>query len=165
MTNGHPPNGNTTRVGPMVLVAVDFSDCSRLALRKARSWADSSGGKILVLHVIDQDFVNQCIHHRLGTEEEIKENIFLGSKKKLRAFVRKEGLDEKRTRMIVCPGTPCLEINRRAMENDVEMIIMGSKGNADDMKSIFFGSTTERVLRFIKRPVLCIPPEDRANPK
>jgi nucleotide-binding universal stress UspA family protein len=26
------------------------------------------------------------------------------------------------------------------------------------MKAIFFGSTTERVLRFIKRPVLCIPP-------
>jgi len=39
------------------------------------------------------------------------------------------------------------------------MIIMGSKGKAEDMKTIFFGSTTEKVLRFITRPVLCVPPE------
>ena len=57
-----------------------------------------------------------------------------------------------------------MEINRKAVENDVEMIIMGSKGNSDDMKSIFFGSTTERVLRFIKRPVLCVPPGIQLQP-
>jgi nucleotide-binding universal stress UspA family protein len=68
-------------------------------------------------------------------------------------------MDEKNTQLIVCEGTPCMEINRKAVENDVEMIMMGSKGNSDDMRAIFFGSTTERVLRFIKRPVLCIPPE------
>jgi nucleotide-binding universal stress UspA family protein len=26
--------------------------------------------------------------------------------------------------------------------------------------AIFFGSTAERVLRFVKRPVLCVPPEE-----
>jgi len=57
------------------------------------------------------------------------------------------------------------EINRKAVENDVEMIIMGSKGDSDDMKAIFFGSTTEKVLRFIKQPVLCIPPECNYNLK
>ena len=45
------------------------------------------------------------------------------------------------------------------------MIIMGSKGDSYDMKAIFFGSTTERVLRFIKRPVLCIPSECNYNLK
>ena len=76
-----------------------------------------------------------------------------------------EEMDRDNTQMIVCEGTPCMEINRKAVENDVEMIIMGSKGNSDDMKAIFFGSTTERVLRFIKRPVLCIPPESNYNLK
>ena len=61
--------------------------------------------------------------------------------------------------MIVCEGIPCIEINKKAIQCDVDMIIMGSKGNSDDMKAIFFGSTTERVLRFIKRPVLCVPLE------
>jgi nucleotide-binding universal stress UspA family protein len=144
---------------PTVLVAVDFSHCSRLALRRAKPWAASSNGKILVLHVIDQDFVRQCIHQRLGTKGEIKKKLFINAKNKLRDFLRSEGMDETNTQMIVCEGTPCMEINKRAVENDVEMIMMGSKGNSDDMKAIFFGSTTERVLRFIKRPVLCIPPE------
>ena len=139
-------------------MAVDFSHCSRLALRKAKSWAANNGGEIFALHVIDQGFVRQCFRRHLGTEEDIKKRLFVHSKEKLREFLRGEDLDGANTQMILCEGIPCIEINRKAVENDVEMIIMGSKGNSDDMKTIFFGSTTERVLRFIKRPVLCIPP-------
>jgi hypothetical protein len=39
------------------------------------------------------------------------------------------------------------------------MIIFGSCGKTGNMSQIFFGSTAEKVLRFITRPVLCIPPE------
>ena len=158
-----PQNGKSK--GPTVLVAVDFSHCSRLALRRAKSWAATNNGKLLILHVIDQDFVKHCIHQRLGTEKEIKKKLFINSKNKLREFLRSEEIDENNTQMIVCEGTPCMEINRKAVENDAEMIIMGSKGNSEDMEAIFFGSTTERVLRFITRPVLCIPPECSYNLK
>lgn len=156
-----PESGREARKAksPVLLVAVDFSHCSRLALRRAKHWADCNNGKILVLHVIDQDFIRHCVHQHLGTEKEIKQKLFINSKNKLSAFLRSEKMDENNTQMIVCEGTPCVEINKKAVENDVEMIIMGSKGNSDDMKAIFFGSTTERVLRFIRRPVLCIPPE------
>jgi len=159
MTEGQSNQGKGKSKIPTVLVAVDFSHCSRLALRRAKSWAAGSGGKILVLHVIDRDFVRHCIYEHLGTEEEIKKKLFINSKNKLREFLRSEEVDETNTQMIVCEGTPCMEINKKAVENDVEMIIMGSKGNSEDTRAIFFGSTTERVLRFIKRPVLCLPPQ------
>lgn len=165
MEQGQSEQGKRKLRGPAVLVAVDFSHCSRLALRRAKSWATLNSGKILVLHVIDQDFVGHCVEQHLGKEQEIKRKIFIYNKKRLREFVHREGVDENNTFMIICEGTPCMEINRKAVENDVEMIIMGSKGNSDDMKAIFFGSTTERVLRFIKRPVLCIPPESHQNLK
>jgi nucleotide-binding universal stress UspA family protein len=42
---------------------------------------------------------------------------------------------------------------------DVDMVIIESCGNTRDMSQIFFGSTAEKVLRFITPPVLCIPPE------
>jgi nucleotide-binding universal stress UspA family protein len=145
--------------GPTVLVGVDFSPSSRLALRKAKSWAATQNGKVLVLHVIDQGFVKKCIQQGLGREEDVKKKLFLNTKNKLRAFLSKEGMDGDGTQMVVCEGIPCIEINNKAVENDVEMIVMGSKGNSDDMKAIFFGSTAEKVLRFIKRPVLCVPPE------
>jgi nucleotide-binding universal stress UspA family protein len=147
------------RKGPAILVAVDFSHCSRLALSRAKSWAESQGGNILVLHVIDESFVDHCIHQRLGTRGEVKKKLFLNAKRRLREFLRSEGMDGDNTQMLICEGTPFIEINKKAVENDIEMIIMGSKGHSDDMRAIFFGSTTERVLRFIKRPVLCIPPE------
>jgi nucleotide-binding universal stress UspA family protein len=165
MKQGRSNLRNRKSKGLTVLVAVDFSHCSRLALRQAKSWALSNNGKILVLHVIDQDFVRHCIQQHLGVEEEIKKKLFIDSKNKLRRFLRGEGMDENNTPMIICEGRPCTEINRKAVENDVEMIIMGSKGDSDDMKAIFFGSTTEKVLRFIKRPVLCIPPESDYNLK
>jgi nucleotide-binding universal stress UspA family protein len=153
----NPKRGKSKR--PIVLVAVDFSHCSRLALKKAKAWATISDGKIIVIHIIDQDFIRQCIHQHMGTEEEIKKRLFINSKERLRVFLQEEEMDAKDTQAIVCEGTACMEINKKAVEHDVEMIIMGSKGNSDDLSSIFFGSTTERVLRFIKRPVLCIPSE------
>jgi nucleotide-binding universal stress UspA family protein len=165
MKEEHSNQGKGKSKNPTVLVAVDFSYCSRLALRRAKSWAAMNGGRILVLHVIDRDFVRHCIHQDLGTEEEVKRKLFVNSKKKLREFFHEEDMDENGIQMIICEGIPCMEINTKAVENDVEMIIMGSKGNSDDMKSIFFGSTSERVLRFIKRPVLCIPPEFRHKQK
>ena len=45
-------------------------------------------------------------------------------------------------------------------EKDIDIVIMGTQGTSGDLKNIFFGSTTERVLRFIKRPVLCVPIEE-----
>jgi len=37
-----------------LLMAVDFSDCSRRALRKAAEMISDGQGRIIVLHVIDQ---------------------------------------------------------------------------------------------------------------
>ena len=165
MKEAQETGGNGESKRPAVLAPVDFSHCSRLALRRAKSWAAKNDGKVLALHVIDQEFIRHCIRQNLGTEEEVKRKLFVNSKRKLRQFLRREEMDERNTQMIVCEGNPCMEINRKAVENDVEMIIMGSKGNSDEMKTIFFGSTTERVLRFIKRPVLCIPPECNYNLK
>jgi len=142
---------------PTILIAVDFSPCSGVALRKARSLAAEKHRRIMALHVIDHDFVEQCIRENLGNKREIKSKLFLNAKKKLRDFLRMEGLDGDTIEMVVREGTPFIEINKEAVECGAEMIVMGSRGHSDDMKAIFFGSTTERVLRFITRPVLCVP--------
>lgn len=141
------------------LVAVDFSHCSRLALRKAKDLQEQGGGRIVAIHVIDHNFVEQCIRDRLGKKGEIRKKLFIGAKSRLHEFVRKEGLEDGEVEKVVCEGTPCIEINKKAVEVDAEMIIIGSQGKSEDMKSIFFGSTAERVLRFIAKPILCIPPE------
>ena len=148
------------RKGNTVLVAVDFSPCSVIALRRARTILGQQPGRILVLHVIDQDFIVRCIHNRLGTEEHIKKTLYLRARDKLQNLLRAEGMDGEGIEELICEGTPFIEINKRAVESGADMVVMGNRGNSGDMETIFFGSTAERVLRFMKRPVLCVPLEE-----
>jgi nucleotide-binding universal stress UspA family protein len=150
----------TEKKGSTILVAVDFSNSSKAALRKAKSLLTGEYTRIVALHVIDHHFVDQCIYEHLGTKREIKKKLFISAKNRLRDFLLKEGMDLNNLEMVVCEGTPCVEINKKAVEIDADMIVMGSQGHSGEMVTIFFGSTTERVLRFIRRPVLCVPPEE-----
>ena len=160
MNSKRKEKGQTNRKGITVLVAVDFSPCSVVALRRARTILGQKPGRILVLHVIDQDFIVRCIHNRLGTEEHIKKTLFLGARDKLQNLLRAEGMDGEGIDELICEGTPFIEINKRAVESGADMVVMGNRGNPGDMETIFFGSTAERVLRFMKRPVLCVPLEE-----
>jgi nucleotide-binding universal stress UspA family protein len=145
-----------------VLVAVDFSESSAIALRTARLIMGRKPDQIIVLHVIDRKFIENCIENRIGTEGEIKKTLFLQAQQKLKDFLQAENMTGEHIKEIICDGIPFLEINKKAVEVGADMIIMGNRGNSGDMQTIFFGSTTERVLRFICRPVLCVPSaEDR----
>jgi nucleotide-binding universal stress UspA family protein len=150
----------TSQKGPTVLVALDFSPCSITALRQAKSIMGVKPAKILALHVIDQDFVERCVRHALGDHKEIKKGLFLHSQEKLKGVLRQEGLEGEDIEEIICEGIPYIEINKMALRYGADMIVMGCRGNCADMSGIFFGSTTEKVLRFIKRPVLCVPEEE-----
>lgn len=141
--------------GFSVLVPVDFSAFSVQALRTARTFMGQKPTRLLALHVIDKDFVDRCVRHSLGTEDDVKKTLFLSAKTRLNDLLHKEGIDDAERLILI--GTPFLEINKQAVQCDADMVVMGSRGNSGEMKNIFFGSTTERVLRFIKRPVLCVP--------
>lgn len=143
-----------------VLVAVDFSPSSARALQMARSIMGRKPDRIFVLHVIDHNFIKRCIENQIATEEHTKKTVFMRAKKKLKQFLSEEGLTGPSVKTLVCEGLPFLEINKKAAELDVDMVIMGNRGNSGDMETIFFGSTTERVLRFMHRPVLCVPVEE-----
>jgi nucleotide-binding universal stress UspA family protein len=143
-----------------VLVAVDFSPCSANALKSSKLIMGRKPDHIFILHVIDNDFVEKCISSGLGTESQIKKTLFMEAKERLKKFLQDQNISTNSIEMEVSEGTPFLEINKKAIEKDVDIVIMGTHGTSGDMKSIFFGSTTERVLRFIKRPVLCVPIEE-----
>lgn len=141
-----------------ILVALDFSDCSRTAYRKAFDIFQDRIGRIIALHVIDSDFVKRCVASHLGEADQIKKDLFLDARKRLHEFLKKEERSGIQVDAVVCEGVPFLEINRKAQEFGAELIVIGSCGRAGDTGRIFFGTTAEKVLRFITYPVLCIPP-------
>jgi nucleotide-binding universal stress UspA family protein len=160
MIEKHTNYGSTKQKKYKVLVAVDFSACSVNALESSKLIMGRKPDRIFVLHVIDHDFIEKCITSKLGSESQIKKTLFVDAKEKLRQFLQAQNMAANSTEIEVCEGSPCLEINKKAIEKDVDMVIMGTHGTSGDIRRIFFGSTTERVLRFIKRPVLCVPIEE-----
>ena len=143
-----------------VLVAVDFSPCSAHALKSARSIMGRKPDHMFVLHVIDDDFIEKCISSGIASAPQIKKTLFIEARERLKHFIQDQHLSNGTIEAVVTKGTPFLEINKKAIEKDVNIVIMGTHGTSGNMKSIFFGSTTERVLRFIKKPVLCVPIEE-----
>jgi nucleotide-binding universal stress UspA family protein len=140
-----------------LLVSVDFSDCCRRALRKALDLVAGRKAEIIVLHVIDQRFVQECIKAGLFLEGDIKKKLFVDAKAKLKAFLAEE-LPDSTGKPIVSEGVPYLEINRKATELNADVIVIGSCGMAGNAENIFFGGTAEKIMRFTNRPILCVPP-------
>src|SRR5687768_15790775 len=103
---------------PEVLVPVDFSPCSVNALRVAIGIA-TPAGDLTLLHVIDQEFVDDAVKAGLGSSEEIRERLRQQADGDFDAML--EGIDAGQVnveRMIVI-GLPFVEILKIARDLDL----------------------------------------------
>lgn len=139
-----------------ILVPVDFSPASSNAVRAAIGIA-SPDGDITLLHVIDQNFIDDAVAASLGSAEEITARLRERAEVDFTALL--EGMDAGTVdidRMIVV-GVPFVEILKIARDLDLPMIVMGMRGRSTQPEEILFGSTAEKVLRGTRIPVLCVP--------
>ena len=141
---------------PEILVPIDFSPCSLNALRVAIGMA-APDGDLTLLHVIDEQFVEDAVAAGFGTSDDIRGRLreqAEGSFLNMLEDIDKQGVSIEK--MIVV-GSPFVEILKIARDLDLPMIVMGVKGRSTPPEEILFGSTAERVLRGCRVPVLCVP--------
>ena len=142
-------------VRPSILCPIDYSDASAGALRYAAAIAEHFVTRLIVLTVEDplltaaMDLGTGVQWTRERSEEEITKfaTDTLGGDVSLIAMCEFE----------VAVGKPPVEIQRVARERSCDLIVMSSHGLTGARK-LFFGSTTERVLRETTVPVLVTPP-------
>jgi hypothetical protein len=53
-------------------------------LRKAAQMVSDGQGRMIVLHVIDQRFVQECIRRKFPEPEQIKKSLFIEAKAQLK---------------------------------------------------------------------------------
>ena len=144
-------------VRPSILCPVDFSDASAGALRYAAAVASHFGTRLIVLTVEDPLLTEAA---DLGTgirwdPEHCKQEMAqftartFGPQSPLLATLEYD----------VAVGKPAPEILRVARERSCDLIVISTHG-LTGIRKLFFGSTTERVLRETTRPVLITPPVD-----
>lgn len=141
---------------PEMLVPIDFSPCSVNALRVAIGMA-APEGDLTLLHVIDQQFVDDAVAAGLGSSEDIRNRLKEQAEANFSSML--EGLDAGQVdieKMIVV-GLPFVEILKIARDLDLPMIVMGVRGRSTPPEELLFGSTAEKVLRGSRVPVLCVP--------
>jgi glycine betaine transporter len=140
-----------------ILVPVDFSPSSANAVRAAIGIA-SPDGDITLLHVIDQNFIDDAVAASFGSAEEITARMRERAEMDFTSLL--EGMETggvDMERMIVV-GVPFVEILKIARDLDLPMIVMGVRGRSTPPEEeILFGSTAEKVLRGTRVPVLCVP--------
>jgi len=141
-----------------ILCPIDYSDASAGALRYAAAIADHFGARLIMLTVEDPLLTTAL---DLGTGVYWTPEL---SKEQVEHFAV-ETLGRSRPILTRCTyeaavGKPPVEILRVARALRCDAIVMSSHGMTGARK-LFFGSTTERVLRETTVPVLVTPAADR----
>ncbi len=139
-----------------ILVPIDFSPTSINAVRVAIGFA-APEGDVTLLHVIDENFINDAVAASLGNSDEITARLRAQAEANFTSTL--EGLDAGGVnveRMVVV-GSPFVEILKIARDLDLPMIVMGVRGRTTPPEELLFGTTAEKVLRGTRIPVLCIP--------
>ncbi len=134
-----------------ILCPVDFSEGSRAALCYAATLADYFGARLTVITVDDPLLANAAAMAILEPP------LAVQSEAELRRF-SDDVLPHLATRATmldfrVATGKPATEILRAANQTHADLIVTGSHGRSG-LQKMFFGSTTERVLRETTVPVL-----------
>jgi nucleotide-binding universal stress UspA family protein len=135
-----------------ILVPVDFSDCSKLAIRYAVSQAKQFDGEITLLTVIPDSHTA----FEYGEAEAI--TSLAKRKKNLEKDLTRladEALDGLRHKTVVVHGRPFEEIVRTAQNLGTNLIVISTHGYPGETR-VDLGSTTERVVRYATCPVLVV---------
>jgi universal stress protein A len=134
---------------PPVLCPIDFSDSSRGALRYANTIAEHFGVRLTVL-VVNDPLLAEASTLAAGPSHLAEDTV-----REMERFYN-QGLGA-RTRaqvdFVVASGKAAPEILRVSRERHCGLIVMASHG-ASGFRKLFFGSTTERVLRETTVPTL-----------
>jgi len=139
-----------------ILVPTDFSKSSDVALKKACDLSETFNAKIVLLHAIPEE--SSIVHSYLGDKasNDLKKRLVNDTEELFKKQIEKI-LGDKNIEIetVVKFGEPYYEILKTEKEYDVDLIVIASHTKSF-FEDVFFGSTTEKVVRRSKRSVLVV---------
>ena len=139
-----------------ILCALDFSECSMHALTYALSLAQEADGRLTLVHVLADDVGGQIgMGADDGSLTVVLRQHEADARRLLEQAVPESAAAYCKAESVLLRGKPWKEILRIAAERRAELIVMGVQGRgAADL--MFFGSTTQHVVRQATCPVLTL---------
>ncbi len=141
-----------------ILVAVDFSDYSKAALRYATFLAEGFGSTLTLVHAVEPYIYPEDLSAGF-TIEELDTRWIQKERDKLETLKHtiKEGIPSS---VVVTMGTAWNRIVGMAKSRNADLIVIGTHGRTG-LKHAVMGSTAERVVRHAACPVLVVHSPDK----
>ncbi len=139
-----------------ILVPIDFTETSEIALAEAIALAKKLKAEIFLLHVIESNGYFTSIFPESGillpSIEEIKKAV----KKKMDAVqIKAAKKGEVHVHAFVVSGHIHTEIINFSKKKNIDLIVMGTHG-ASGYEELFIGSNAQQVVTLSEKPVITI---------
>jgi len=154
-----------------ILVPIDFSENSKNALRVAAEIACTSGAALEMLHVNVASIYSTPLSEYVAVsnfvveDQQYDEKALTELEKLKLGLLAIPGFSNLDVTMRVEDGFLYSTVNNVATDDDVDLVVMGTKG-ASGLNEFLVGSNTEKVIRTAPCPVLAIPEHaEKFDPK
>jgi len=140
-----------------ILVGCDFSEDSILAFEYGLSMAQEFQSELHLAHVIEPPVYLDWIKTSVEFTDEGDQDLRNSIKEKLDKMVPEAARNWCTQQPVLLDGQPHEELIRYARIHEVDLIVLGVRGQGL-VESLFVGSTTDRVVRQTPCPVLSVCP-------
>jgi len=143
-----------------VLVPTDFSENAFNALKYASQVFKYEKSEFLIVHAYADEVYRQVPEMKRDLLDELKEVTLRRSEKELKLILARikeyAPNPQHKFRTISVFGTLIDEANDLVNQENMDIVVMGTKGATND-KRIVFGSNTLQLMKYVHCPVLAIP--------
>jgi nucleotide-binding universal stress UspA family protein len=136
-----------------IMIACDFSDDSSAAIQMGLAFARSFKAKLTLATVIEQGQLDQILTIDPQKDRAIANRLVDELTRKLQDQIPEDLKLASET--VVLAGHPHEELNKYAILNHVDLIVMGVHGRGF-IENLMVGSTTDRLVRLGQFPVLAV---------
>ncbi len=138
-----------------IVVPVDFSPFSKLALRAGLRMARLCQAELHLLHVVPEYELPTAFHIRLPDRKELEARARKWAAREFENYLRGEPVEGVQIVRAVAYGNPAREICAYATGVGADLILIASHGRSGFERAVF-GSVAEKVLRLAEQAVMVV---------